>query len=99
MNQPAITAYTHTSTTLDGDVVIDPTRVFYVTVRNDSRHGWLAGPFETHQEALDTVPAAKVLAMKADPMAHFYGFGSASLPRELEKLPKGVFNEKLQNAD
>ena len=94
-----ITAYTHPSPASTGEIVVDPTRIFYVTVRNGTLHGWLAGPFKTHQEALDALPKAKSLAMDADPMAHFYEFGTASLPCDLEKLPKGQFNGRLPNTD
>ncbi len=53
-------------------------RNFYVTARDGDRVAWLLGPFDTHQQALDRVEEGKRLAIKADPFAHFYGFGTSS---------------------
>ena len=61
--------------------VIDPTKEFYVTVNNNGRFGWLLGPFDDHQEALDKVHHARTLAERADPRAAWYAFGTASTPK------------------
>ncbi len=68
----------------------DPTRLYYVTVRDDGRTGFLLGPYDTHTEALANVGEGKRLANAATPWAAFYAFGTASLPRDM-KQPKTVF--------
>ncbi|MCB8986727.1 MAG: hypothetical protein H6661_03135 [Ardenticatenaceae bacterium] len=95
---PTITHYTHgkPASPLAQEPVVDPDRLFFVTVRNDSRNGFLAGPFETHQEALDLVPQARQLAHARDPWAAFYSFGTASLPRNYPSMPTGIFNTELE---
>lgn len=42
-------------------------RAFYVTVRNGPRTGYLLGPYELYQSALDNVERARELAKAADP--------------------------------
>ena len=61
--------------------VIDPAREFYVTVRDGIRTGWLLGPFDDHQKALDNVQRARNLAEQGDPRAAWYAFGTASTPK------------------
>lgn len=97
----SVTHYTHgrPASPLAQEPVIDPDRLFFVTVRNDSRVGYLAGPFETHQEALDAVPQAKSLAHARDPWAVFYSFGTASLPRDYPRMPAGIFNKQLEEVN
>lgn len=89
--------YTHgqPAAPLIQEPVTDPDRVFYASTRDAGKVGFLAGPFETHQEALDAVPPAKAFAKAADPWAAFYGFGTLSLPRSLASLPKGIFNRQV----
>jgi hypothetical protein len=64
-------------------------RVFYVTVRDAGRTGFLLGPYDTHPEALQNVDQARALAEAADPWAHFYAFGTASHSRR--QILKTVF--------
>ena len=52
---------------------------FYVTVKDGPRTGWLLGPYATHGEALDEVDRGSKLAEAADPRAHWYAFGTASV--------------------
>jgi len=52
---------------------------FYVSVVDGKRTGLLAGPFATHQEALDLVDDAKEKAIEADPFAGFYAYGTLSM--------------------
>lgn len=93
-----ITTYTHNkpASPLVQEPVVDPDRLFFVTVQNDDRTGFLAGPLETHQEALDLVSQAKRLANASDPWAAFYQFGTASLPRNHPRMPTGIFNQQLE---
>jgi len=53
---------------------IDPG--YYVTVSDAGRVGFLAGPYDTHVEALAKVDEAAERAEGADPWAHFYAFGT-----------------------
>ncbi len=59
---------------------------YYVSVAdviaNDGtarRVGLLAGPFKTHQQALDRVQEAREIGEAADPWAHFYAFGTCKM--------------------
>lgn len=77
---------------------MDP-EVYYVSVRNPDtgQFSLLAGPYETHQEALDKVRLAKELALQRDPFAQFYAYGTASLPAaDLPDLPASIFNTELE---
>lgn len=66
---------------------------YYVTARMDLRIAWLAGPFATHQEALDAVGACTVKAINLDPWAHFALFGTSRLPSYIvQPVPVGRFN-------
>jgi hypothetical protein len=65
-------------------------RLYYVTVRNGDRTGWLLGPYRTHREALANVERGDELACEADRWAWFYAYGTASLPADVEQ-PKTVF--------
>lgn len=53
-----------------------PDRRFYVTVIDGGRTGAAAGPFETHQEALDRVDAARRVIQEQEPQAHWWFFGT-----------------------
>ena len=70
-----------------------PGRRFYVTVVRGERTGFLAGPFETHQAALDMVPAARRVANEVDPRTAFDGFGTVSM--EPGPWPAGVLNANV----
>jgi hypothetical protein len=52
---------------------------YYVSVRDGARHGYLLGPYDTHQEALDNVDRGNQLACQADGRAHWYAFGTCRL--------------------
>lgn len=67
-------------------------RQFYVTIKRGMhpskiKRGWLLGPYETHQQALDNVERGSNLACAADPRANFDAFGTASLPPGATKTP------------
>lgn len=64
---------------------------YYVSVVDGSRHSLLSGPYDTHQEALDMVSKADVIACLLDPRAHFYAFGTARIKDG--SSPQGVFQK------
>ncbi len=66
-------------------------REYFVSVINNGRKGFLLGPYATHEEALGQVERGKELAMKADPWAHFYAYGTCSAPVGL--VPRTVFGK------
>lgn len=55
-------------------------RSFYVTVwdAERSRTAKLAGPFATHQAAMDAVEACRKATCEKYPEAHWYYFGTVS---------------------
>lgn len=55
------------------------------------RLGLLAGPYETHAEALSKVGRARELAAERDPWACFYGFGTVRMKDSYRKL--GAFGK------
>ena len=65
---------------------------YYCTVLDNSRVGFLAGPFATHQEALDTVPAAKAAAESVNNRAFWYAYGTVRLDNP---IGPGVLNDIL----
>ncbi len=66
---------------------------YYVSVKNDSQTGILAGPFKTHQDAIDMVEQCRAYADKLDSMAHFYAFGTCKLDNGYRE---GLFNGNLK---
>ena len=67
---------------------------YYVTVRDGSRQGLLAGPFvNDHAGALAMVDHAMKVAIERNSMAHFYAFGTGWLPSEVS--PRGTLNPWL----
>ncbi len=58
----------------------DEDALYYVTVRDAGRTGYLKGPYGTHGEALSQVSDARRLAEKANAWACFYSFGTARCP-------------------
>ena len=67
---------------------------FYVSVIDGSRYGFLAGPYDTHEEALAMVEPAKKMAQKLDDWAWFYAFGTVKAPLGYSK--PGVLNDLLE---
>jgi hypothetical protein len=66
---------------------------YYVSViRDDGAYRFLAGPFETHVEALAAVPRARDVARDLDPRATWYAFGTA---RTDENSGPGMLNNQL----
>lgn len=58
--------------------------------------GLLAGPFETHGEALGKVDAVRQIAERVNAWAHFYAFGTVKLKEPLNgAYPPGRLNHLL----
>jgi hypothetical protein len=75
------------------------TKKFYVTMVREpgpnQRVAWLAGPFDTHDDALAQVTAARKKAEEVDPRAVFDAFGTSGLTMPEGKHPPGKLNEML----
>lgn len=56
-------------------------RDFYVSMIRDSRYALMAGPFATHDEALQMVDPVRKEASRLDPFCDFDAFGTCSKPR------------------
>ena len=69
------------------------TRYYYVSVIDGAEYRFLAGPFDTHAEALAHVEPARKLAIEYDRKAWFYGFGTARAPAGYDK--PGIFDTQL----
>lgn len=88
-----IAAYRHRAPVSVQEPVIDPSKLFYVTVRDAGRTGWLLGPYELHAEALANVDRGRSLAENVDVRAVWYAFGTAGVPRDLAEKIKPVFGK------
>jgi hypothetical protein len=67
-------------------------RLFYVTVRDAGRTGFLLGPYSTHGEALANVKRGTRLAQDANSRAVFYAFGTSRW-KTGDPVPKTVFGK------
>lgn len=65
---------------------------YYVSVVSGDRYGLLAGPFDTHQSALDRVDECRGLAERHDERACWYAFGTC---RREDGNVIGQFNAEL----
>lgn len=92
--QQARQAKYSTKTGPTSDEAADPRRKYYVTMARDGVGvARLAGPFDTHNEALAHVDRAREEAEKADPRASFDSFGTAGVESDNHK--PGVLNARL----
>lgn len=68
---------------------------FYVTMVRDGKKkpAFLAGPFDTHDEALAQVDSARKKAYEVDPWSEFDAFGTTGLTAD--RHPPGVLNGHL----
>ena len=67
--------------------------MFYTSViRSATQRALIDGPFETHQEALDAVPASRTWFCQRDPWGEFDAFGTteAKVPVPLALMRRGV---------
>lgn len=67
---------------------------YYVTVQDNGRVGYLAGPYKRHGDALAMVGPAKKLAQAANRDAIWYAFGTAHVKVPCAKV--GLFNDQLR---
>lgn len=54
---------------------------YFVTCVDGDRFWYMAGPYSTHQAALDKVDAARRIGVENNPRAHFYGWGTVRSDR------------------
>lgn len=66
-------AHPHTATRKEG-------HEYFVSVQDGEKYAVLAGPYETHDEALHTVTDVRRLAVSRDPRSPWYAFGTCSAP-------------------
>jgi hypothetical protein len=60
------------------------------------RMGLLAGPYETHDDALDKVDVVRRIAEQVNVWAHFYAFGTVKLKEPIDgSYPPGRLNHLL----
>jgi hypothetical protein len=58
--------------------------------------GLLAGPYETHEEAIEKVDAVRKIAEEVNAWAHFYAFGTVKLKEpDNGAYPRGRLNHLL----
>jgi hypothetical protein len=67
---------------------------FYVTMRRGRRTAFLAGPYDSLDDAKRAVPSAMKLAAHLDPWADFDSFGVTGL---IPPARLGVFNHLVRN--
>lgn len=63
---------------------MEETKKFYVTMirrisNNSQRVAKLAGPYDTHEEALSKVDQARTIAYDIDPRSHWDSFGTSAI--------------------
>jgi hypothetical protein len=62
---------------------------YYVTAVDGPRCWRLAGPYDTHAEALAAVDRVREICVKSEPWSHFYAFGTAKIAsRKLGSVTK-----------
>lgn len=69
---------------------------FFVTAKYGQGVAILAGPYETHEEALDALPKAKSLSLDAIAEAAFASFGTTRIAG-YEK--PGQFNDQITEGE
>ena len=71
----------------------NPRKKYYVTMIRGDRVARLAGPFDTHEEALAHVDQARKVANEVDPRSHWDAFGTSGI--ESDNHAPGVLNKDL----
>lgn len=69
-------------------------RHYYVSMKRGKRTALLAGPFDTHEKALELVGKVTQAAYEVDPWLWFDLFGTCSLPAAPSN-PRGKLNSQL----
>ena len=79
------------------EAVPKASRKYYVTMRRDGKANaaWLAGPYDTHEQALAQVDTARKHAEDLDPRAVFDSFGTASYEADEGKHHAGILNDRM----
>ena len=77
--------------------VVSPRRNYYVSAIDGDRRYLVAGPYDTHAEALDRVGAVRTHAEQRDPRAHFMAWGTAGSP-DAHVTPLGVWSPRHAGA-
>jgi hypothetical protein len=63
-------------------------RLYFVSMINGTRNGYLLGPYNTYQEASANVDRGRGMAIANDSFAHFYSYGTCSIPADdLQRRP------------
>lgn len=65
---------------------------FYVSIKDAGKFNVVAGPFKTHQEALDKVDIAIKVGQETDPKSWFYSWGTVKIQNGHRD---GCLNNKL----
>ena len=65
---------------------------YYVTAIDGTRHAFLLGPYDHHQDALDMVDEGRRIAQELDRRAIWYAFGTA---RVADYRKAGILNEHI----
>ena len=66
---------------------------YYVSAEDAGRSVLLAGPYKTHAEALHNENLVRQIALKNDPLAAFYSFGTVAMKHSYAK--PGILNSYL----
>ncbi len=61
-------------------------KYYYVTVINGNKKGFLLGPYNTHEEALQNVDKGIKLAEQSDSWACHYAYGAAGSDAEIKTV-------------
>jgi len=69
-------------------------RLFYCTVIDGDRHGFLLGPYETLAGAEANVKRARILAHSIDPNTVWYGIGAAGILRSNPQPTRVLFADQ-----
>lgn len=80
---PGVTHYQHQPIYKHGSQEPDARPgAYYVTVKDGARVALLAGPWDTHAQALAMVEPVRTKACEVDPRGVFYAFGTGRLPND-----------------
>lgn len=65
---------------------------YYVSIIDGPKFNVVAGPFRTHEKALEMVEPARKVGNEVDMKSHFYGWGTVKMKNGHKE---GVLNEHL----